>query len=83
MTGTEAKLLELFLSRPEQVLSRDDINRVLHGRDWSPYDRTIDTHIARLRRKIEPADDANRMIRSVRGVGYVFTGQITGEVPPA
>ncbi|OOY16366.1 response regulator transcription factor [Thioclava sp. DLFJ4-1] len=83
LTGTETKLLELFLSRPEQVLSRDDINRVLHGRDWSPYDRTIDTHIARLRRKIEPADDANRMIRSVRGVGYVFTGQITGEVPPA
>lgn len=77
LTGTEAKLLELFLSRPAQVLSRDDINRALHGRDWSPYDRTIDTHIARLRRKIEPADDANRMIRSVRGVGYVFTGQIT------
>ena len=79
LTGTETKLLELFLSRPAQVLSRDDINRALHGRDWSPYDRTIDTHIARLRRKIEPGDASPRMICSVRGVGYVFTGQINQE----
>lgn len=73
LTDLESKLLELFLKRPEQVLSRDDITRALHGRDWSPYDRTIDGHVARLRRKIEPPGEAPSLIRSVRGVGYVFT----------
>lgn len=72
LTPFEAKLLELFLKHPEQVMSRDEINRALHGREWSPYDRTIDGHVARLRRKIEPDGDAPRLIRSVRGVGYVF-----------
>lgn len=77
LTGIETKLLSLFLSRPAQVLTRDEINQALHGRDWSPYDRTIDGHVARLRRKIEPLGEAPTMIRSVRGVGYVFTGEVT------
>ena len=72
LTSLESKLLEFFLSRPAQVLSRDDISRALYGRDWSPYDRSIDTHVARLRRKIASADEATKMIRSVRGVGYVL-----------
>ena len=66
LTGLEARLLELFLSRPSQVLSRDNINQALHGRAWSPYDRTIDGHVARLRRKIEPDREAPKLIRSVR-----------------
>ena len=75
LTGLEAQLLDLFLSHPSQILSRDEINRALHGRDWSPFDRSIDGHVARLRRKFEPEGEAPRLIRSVRGVGYVFTGE--------
>lgn len=73
LTSLEARLLELFLYHPAQILSRDQISRALFGRDWSPLDRSIDGHVARLRRKIEPDRNAPTLIRSVRGVGYVFT----------
>ncbi|WP_319823920.1 response regulator transcription factor [Thalassovita sp.] len=77
LTEMELKILELFLRHPGRVLSRDEIYQSLHGRDWSPLDRTIDGHVARLRRKIEPAGDAPVLIRSVRGVGYVFTAEVS------
>jgi two-component system, OmpR family, response regulator len=77
LTESEFLLLEIFLTNPARVLSRDEILQMLRGRDWSPLDRTIDGHVARLRRKIEPRGDAPTLIKSVRGVGYVFTGEVT------
>jgi two-component system, OmpR family, response regulator len=77
LTESEFLLLEIFLRNPARVLSRDEILQMLRGRDWSPLDRTIDGHVARLRRKIEPLGDAPTLIKSVRGVGYVFTGEVT------
>lgn len=82
LTGIERQIFELFARRPRRVLSRDEISRVLHGRDWSPYDRTIDGHIARLRKKLETADEKLSLIRSVRGVGYVFDGEIRAAPQP-
>lgn len=77
LTGFEQKLLALFVQHPGRILTRDEICRALHGRNWSPEDRTIDGHVARLRRKIEPtASGADKLIRSVRGVGYVFAGPV-------
>jgi two-component system phosphate regulon response regulator OmpR len=76
LTDLEQRLLELFLARRTQILSRDDIAQALHGRDWSPYDRTIDGHVARLRRKLEQGAEAARAIRTVRGVGYVFAADV-------
>ena len=77
LTESEFLLLETFLRNPARVLSRDEILQMLRGRDWSPLDRTIDGHVARLRRKIEPPGEAPTLIKSVRGVGYVFTGEVT------
>ena len=77
LTESEFLLLEIFLRNPARVLSRDEILQMLRGRDWSPLDRTIDGHVARLRRKIEPPGEAPTLIKSVRGVGYVFTGEVT------
>lgn len=77
LTGIEVQLLELFVRHPGRVLSRDEISHALHGRDWSPLDRTIDGHVARLRRKIETPGETPQLIRSVRGVGYVFSGEVT------
>lgn len=79
LTGIEQQLFELLASHPGRVFSRDEISQALHGRDWSPFDRSIDGHIARLRRKLEPPGDAPALIRSVRGVGYVFAGEIKAE----
>ncbi|MFX0541466.1 response regulator transcription factor [Roseovarius sp. S4756] len=77
LTAMELQLLELFVRHPGRVLSRDEISNALYGRDWSPCDRSIDGHVARLRRKIETPDDEVLLIRSVRGVGYVFSGEVT------
>jgi two-component system OmpR family response regulator len=77
LTDMERELLAVFLQHPKRVLSRDQIMQFLKGRDWSPQDRTLDGHVARLRKKVEPPDeDAPRLIKSVRGVGYVFTGDV-------
>jgi DNA-binding response OmpR family regulator len=78
ITDLEREILTIFLRYPQRVLSRDDLMQVLKGQSWSPMDRTLDGHIARLRRKIERAgEEAPRLIKSVRGVGYVYTGEVT------
>jgi len=76
LTSMELQLLALFVRNPGRVLSRDEISNALYGRDWSHFDRSIDGHVARLRRKIGPPDEATPLIRSVRGVGYVFSGDV-------
>jgi two-component system, OmpR family, response regulator len=76
LTETEFRVLELFLKHPGRVLSRDEIMQMLRGHDWAPLDRMIDGHVARLRRKIEAPSEELRIIKSVRGVGYVFTGDV-------
>jgi DNA-binding response OmpR family regulator len=77
LTALEFRLLELFLQHPGRIFSRDEIMRLLMGRDWSPLDRTVDGHVARLRRKIEPPGDEPTLIKSVRNVGYVFAAEVS------
>lgn len=76
LTDAEFGLLLSFLRQPARILSRDELMRALNGRNWSPEDRTIDGHVARLRRKIDSQSELPRLIKSVRGVGYVFTGDV-------
>jgi two-component system OmpR family response regulator len=76
LTESEFLLLDIFLKHPSCVFSRDEILQILRGRLWSPLDRTIDGHVARLRRKIEPPGEAPKLIKSVRGIGYAFTGDV-------
>lgn len=76
LTTTEFNLLELFLRHPQRVLSRDEIMNLLKGHDWSAFDRSVDSAIARLRKKIEPDPDRPRHIKTVRSVGYVFSSDV-------
>ena len=76
LTTSEFNLLEVFVKRPQRVLSRDDLMDLLKGHDWSPLDRSIDNLIARLRKKIEQDADRPRLIKTVRGVGYTFTAEV-------
>ncbi len=76
LTTAEYNMLEMFVRRPSRVLSRDNIMDLLKGHDWSPFDRSIDALIVRLRRKIEPTPETPRMIKTVRGVGYVFSSDV-------
>lgn len=72
LTTTDFRLLILFLNSPKRVLSRDRIMDELSGHDWTPYDRTIDNQVARLRKKIEADPARPSIIKTVRGVGYIF-----------
>ena len=69
LTTGEFNLLELFVRRPQRVLTRDEIMDLLKGHDWSPVDRSIDALIVRLRKKIEPDPARPAHIKTVRGVG--------------
>ncbi len=70
LTPTEFKLLEIFIAQPEKVFSRDELIEQVLGYEYEGYGRTLDSHIARLRGKIE-ADPRNpRYIQTVFGIGY-------------
>ncbi len=76
LTTAEFDLLHMFARRPGRVLSRDNIMDLLKGHEWSPMDRSIDSLVARLRKKIERDCDAPQLVKTVRGIGYVFTGSV-------
>jgi len=77
LTTAEFDMLRMFVSRPSRVLSRDNIMDFLKGHEWSPLDRSIDTLVARLRRKLGDSAEAPRLIKTVRGVGYVFAASVS------
>jgi DNA-binding response OmpR family regulator len=72
LTAIELKMLQLFLRSGGRVLSREHVVNEVWGRDVFVTDRVVDTHIVRLRRKVEPDPAAPRHIVSVRGLGYRF-----------
>jgi DNA-binding response OmpR family regulator len=67
LTTAEFNLLEMFVKRPARVMTRDNIMDLLKGHEWSPLDRSIDTLVARLRKKIEADGDQPKLIKTVRG----------------
>lgn len=73
LTFGEFNLLRVFLEHANQVLSRDHLISLLKGYERSPYDRSIDVRVTRLRRKIEPKPDSPIYLRTVWGEGYLFT----------
>ena len=77
LTSSEFDLLMAFLRLPGQPLSRAALLGVLRGREWTYFDRSIDTLVARLRKKLTDESDRPPLIRSVRGVGYVFCAAVS------
>ncbi len=73
LTTGEYNLLQVFVENPDQVLTRDQLIGLLKGFERSPYDRSIDIRVTRLRRKIEPHPDKPVFIRTVWGAGYLFS----------
>ena len=71
-TTGEFDLLSILVAHPNKVLDRDRILDLLTGAERSPFDRSIDVRVTRLRAKIEP-DAANPVyIRTIWGKGYMF-----------
>ena len=80
LTTTEYDLLEIFVSSPQRVLSREQLLIRLTGGDWHHSDRVIDNHVVQLRKKIDQG--GSELIKTVRGAGYMFTGKTTLESVP-
>jgi DNA-binding response OmpR family regulator len=76
LTTGEFDLLATLVKQPGRVFDRDTLMDLTRGRAWEAFDRTIDAQIARLRKKIEENPQRPALIKSVRGVGYVFTGKV-------
>jgi DNA-binding response OmpR family regulator len=72
LTSAEYALLAVFVKHPGRVLSRDTLIDMLKGYDRDAFDRSVDSRVTRLRRKIETDSAAPLYIRTVRGEGYLF-----------
>ena len=73
LTSGDFKLLRIFLEHPKRTLSREMLMDLIGGLSWAPLDRTIDNQVARLRKKIERDAATPQLIKTVRGIGYVFS----------
>ena len=73
LTGAEFRVLELLMRSAGQVISREAMTEQALGRKLVAYDRSIDTHISNLRRKLELEAGKNPEIKNVRGSGYTLT----------
>lgn len=73
LTAAEFTLLEIFLSNAGQVIQREELVRRVQGRHHNPYDRSIDVHISRLRKKLSGHYDGSERIKAVRGVGHFYS----------
>jgi len=72
VTAAEFDILKIFAENPNRPLSRDWLLETSSHRTRDPFDRAIDLRITRIRRKIEPLPEKPTVIRTVRGVGYMF-----------
>ncbi|HEU5194952.1 MAG TPA: response regulator transcription factor, partial [Methylomirabilota bacterium] len=81
LTAVEFTLLELLVRAAGSVVRRDDLSRDALGRNLLPFDRSIDVHVSRLRKKLGPRPDGGERIATLRAVGYLYTRQETPARP--
>ena len=74
LTGLEFTLLSLLVKAKNRPLTRDALLENLSGRDWLPNDRSVDVLVGKLRKKIESDPAKPQLIKTMRGMGYVFAG---------
>ena len=70
LTPTEYRLLAMFLKEPGKTFTRDEIINRVFGYDFDGFDRTVDSHVSGLRRKLDAVAKERRYIQTVYGVGY-------------
>ena len=75
LTTGEFKLLEALVLLPNRVLTREHLFEITRGGDFDAFDRAIDIQIGRIRKKIKDDVKSPTIIKTVRGVGYMFCGK--------
>jgi two-component system response regulator CpxR len=77
LTAVEFDLLEVLMKDAGTVVRREDLVRSVLGREFSPYDRSIDTHVCNLRKKIGRLKDGTDRIKGIRGTGYLYAKSVS------
>jgi DNA-binding response OmpR family regulator len=72
LTPTEFQLLAALVRQPGRIFTREQLLEAVHGVAFDGYDRSVDSHVKNLRRKIEPDPRQPCYIQTVYGVGYRF-----------
>ncbi len=72
LTPTEFRLLAYFIETRGRTVSRDQIIESVFGYDFTGYDRTVDTHVSNLRKKLEAASPEGQHLKTMYGIGYRF-----------
>ncbi len=75
LTSVEFAILESLLRKAGQVVSRDDLVKQALGRNLSAYDRSIDVHVSSLRKKLDHGAGGAERIKTIRGVGYLYSAE--------
>jgi two-component system, OmpR family, response regulator len=76
LTGGEFDLLRALAEHPRRPLARDQLLDLTRARDWTPFDRSIDVLIGRLRRKLDARSGETEVIKTVRNVGYMLAAEV-------
>jgi two-component system response regulator CpxR len=72
LTSVEFNLLQVLLREAGRVVTREDLASSVLSRKFSPFDRSIDMHVSKVRKKLGDSDGGSDHIKTVRGVGYIF-----------
>jgi DNA-binding response OmpR family regulator len=72
LTSVEFNLLEIFLRHAGRIITRSELTKKVLGRDLSPYDRSIDVHVSKLRKKLGRESGGIERIKAIRGSGYIY-----------
>jgi len=72
LTSVEFALLEMLLFKAGNIVKRDELTRTVLGRSLTPYDRSIDVHVSKLRKKLGQESGGMERIKSIRSSGYIY-----------
>jgi len=76
LSNAEFRLLSVFIERPRRVLTRDQLMDAVRGQSAAPLDRSIDLLVSRLRQKLRDDSRDPRLLKTVRGEGYLFDAKV-------
>ena len=79
LSGAEYRPLRIFLAHPNRVLNREQLVDLTQGKEADPLDRSIDVQVSRLRHRLGDDPREPRLIKTVRGEGYVLAAEVVGE----
>jgi len=75
LSDVEYRLLQVFLTHPNVVLTREQLTRLAHGRELQPFQRSIDLQVSRLRQRLYDVPEP-KLIKTVRSGGYVLACEV-------